>query len=137
MKITRQADYAIRVVLFLSEREPGEVVSVDDIARERLVPKSFASKIVQKLTKAGITRSFRGVKGGFSLAKPPGEITVLEVLETIDGPVAVNRCVVDDGACILSNECAVHPIWQRIQGEIRDKLSGITFRSLVSQNKPI
>jgi Rrf2 family protein len=131
MQITREADYAIRCVLYLSQYY-GEVKVVDEIARAKSIPRVFLSKILQKLSRAGIVRSHRGVKGGFELAKRPGDISLLDVIEAIDGPVAMNRCAIDRRLCSLSDECVVHPVWVELRKEIERRLRKIDFGRLVA-----
>jgi Rrf2 family protein len=131
MQITREADYAIRCVLYLSEPQ-GEVIMVDKIAKAKKIPKSFLAKILQKLTKAGIVKSFRGVKGGFQLVKKPQAISLLDVIEAIDGPVAMNRCAIDKRMCSLSNECSVHPVWVELRKEVEARLRKTDFKKLIT-----
>lgn len=132
MQITRQTDYAIRCVLYLSQH-PNEVKVVDEIARAKSIPKVFLAKILQKLSKAGIVRSYRGVKGGFELAKRPRNISLLDVIEAIEGPVAMNICAIDKKLCNLSNTCSVHPVWVRLREEMEKKLRGYSFERLLKE----
>ncbi|MFZ5998150.1 MAG: RrF2 family transcriptional regulator [Nitrospirota bacterium] len=129
MEITREADYAIRCVFYLSSR-PNDVTMIDEIAREMSIPKSFLAKILQKLAKAGIVNSFRGVKGGFQLARAPKDITLLDVVEAIEGPVGMNICVLDKGQCDLSSTCCIHPVWVEIRKDFRKLLGKRDFASL-------
>ncbi|MDI6801779.1 MAG: Rrf2 family transcriptional regulator [Thermodesulfovibrionales bacterium] len=130
MEITRETDYAVRCILHLSE-SPEEIKMVDGIAKTRLIPKSFLSKILQKLTKSGIVKSYRGVKGGFKLARKPEEISLLDVVEAIDGPVAINRCAVDKRLCDLSSMCVVHPIWVELRKDVENRLKNCNFSELI------
>jgi len=134
MQITRETDYAIRCVLYLSA-SPQEVKMVNEIAEARNIPTSFLAKILQKLTKAKIVKSFRGVKGGFQLAKSPKEINLLDVIEAIDGTIAMNRCAVDERACSLSNSCVVHPVWVDLRKILGNYLRGYSFARLVMESK--
>ena len=84
MQITREGDYGIRSVLYLARQPFSKVSFVNEISEEYKIPRSFLAKILQKLVKAKIVRSYRGVKGGFSLAKPAREITALDVLAAIE-----------------------------------------------------
>jgi Rrf2 family protein len=129
MQITRETDYAIRCVDYLSDKW-GSVTMVDEIAKGKCVPKSFLAKILQKLTKASIVKSYRGVKGGFELARPPKEITLLEVIEAIQGPVAMNVCAVNEAMCGFSSSCAVHPVWMEIRREVEKILEKKNFAKL-------
>ncbi len=130
MEITRETDYAIRCVLHLSESS-HEITMVDEIARARAIPKSFLAKILQKLTKAKIVKSFRGVNGGFQLAKRPEEINLLDVIEAIEGTVAMNRCAIDKRMCSFSNSCSVHPVWVEMRKLVENKFMGYSFAQLV------
>lgn len=134
MEITRETDYAIRCVLHLSEA-PNNVIMVDEIARARVIPKSFLSKILQKLAKANIVKSYRGVKGGFQIAKAPSEINLLDVIDAIEGPVAMNRCAVNRKVCSLISNCAVHPIWVELRKDVEKKLKKTDFAKLIESKK--
>ncbi len=129
MYVTRKADYAIRCVLHLS-REPETVTSVEDISKAMFVPKSFLSKILQRLMKAGIVSSTRGVKGGFQLARRPKDINLLDVIEAIQGPSAPNLCAVDKRMCQLSGICTVHPVWMKIREIVEKELRKENFAKL-------
>jgi Rrf2 family protein len=130
MQITRETDYAIRCVLYLAGKR-GSVTMVDEISREKSIPKSFLAKILQKLSKTGIVRSYRGVKGGFELARPPEQINLLDVIEVIQGPVAMNACALDESVCGLSGSCSVHPIWIEVRREVEKLLRERNFASFI------
>ncbi|MDO8282097.1 MAG: Rrf2 family transcriptional regulator [Thermodesulfovibrionia bacterium] len=134
MQITRETDYAVRCLIHLSGT-PDEVVVIDEIAGIRDVPRSFLAKILQKLSKAGIVTSYRGVKGGFQLARKPKDITLLDVVEAIEGPVAMNKCVVDREFCDLSRTCSVHPVWVGIRAGVENLLKGYNFEMLAANRK--
>ncbi|HXW68869.1 MAG TPA: Rrf2 family transcriptional regulator [Dissulfurispiraceae bacterium] len=134
MEITRESDYAIRCILYLSGK-PGEVNMIDAIAREMQIPKSFLAKILQKLTRAGLVKSFRGVKGGFQLARLPGEISLLDVVEAIEGDASVNVCALDQTLCGRSKTCPVHPVWVEIRKDFRKILKKYNFARLKLSGK--
>ncbi|MBF0328777.1 MAG: Rrf2 family transcriptional regulator [Nitrospirae bacterium] len=134
MEITRETDYAIRCLLYLCKNE-DRVVMMDEVSREMYIPKSFLAKILQKLTKASIVKSFRGVKGGFMLLKNPGETTLLEVIVAVQGPIFMSKCVVDKKICSRSGFCSVHPIWRSITDSVIKKISGYNFKKLVAIDK--
>lgn len=129
MEITRQTDYAIRCILYLSGKQDQPTV-VDEIAQEMSIPKSFLSKIVQKLSRAAILESFRGSKGGFKLARKPAEISLLDVIEAMQGTAAANKCAVDKAQCNLSCTCIVHPVWIELRKQTEDYLRRINFENL-------
>src|SRR5512143_2128235 len=117
MQITRETDYAVRCVHYLSVKL-GEVTMVEEISREMCIPRTFLAKILQKLTKASIVKSHRGVKGGFELARHPRKINMLEVVEAVQGPVAMNVCALDERLCGFSSTCSIHPVWVRARREV-------------------
>jgi Rrf2 family protein len=130
--VTRKADYAVRCVLFLT-RQPGRSASVDEISKSMLVPRVFLAKIMQRLTRAGIASSARGAKGGFRLARDPEDISLFEVIETIQGPLAANICAVDKRKCSLCSRCAVHPAWVKIRELVERELKQIKFSGLAEK----
>jgi len=129
MQITRETDYAIRCVYYLAGK-PDEVTMVDEIAREMHVPKSFLAKILQKLTRASLVKSYRGVKGGFALARHPGRISLLDVIEAVQGPVAMNKCAIDESVCRFSATCSIHPVWIEVRKEVEQILRRKNFAKL-------
>lgn len=133
MQITRQTDYAIRCVLYLAEH-PDEVKVVDEIAKAKSIPKVFLAKILQRLSKAGIVRSYRGVKGGFELAKRPKYITILDIIEAIEGPVAMNICAIDRRLCDMSNLCSVHPVWVKLRQDTENRLRRYSIDKLIKNS---
>jgi Rrf2 family protein len=132
--ITRKTDYAIRCVLYLAERS-GNIVMVNEIADAKEIPKSFLAKILQTLAKAGIVESLRGVKGGFRLSKKPSDISLLEVVEAMEGTVAMNICAVDERMCNFSSTCVVHPVWIDLRKDVEERLRQWTFAKLLQQEQ--
>jgi Rrf2 family nitric oxide-sensitive transcriptional repressor len=129
MQITRETDYAIRCVYYLAGKG-NEVTMVDEIARKMCSPKSFLAKILQKLARADIVTSYRGVQGGFRLARKPKEITLLDVIEAVQGPIAMNVCALDKKLCRLSNTCTIHPVWVDVRGQVEKILKKRNFATL-------
>jgi Rrf2 family protein len=133
MQITREGDYGIRSVLYLSRQPFKKISFVNEISEEYKIPRSFLAKILQKLVKAKIVRSYRGVKGGFSLAKHARDISMLEVVEAIEGKIYLNVCLMDKKKCGFSKHCPVSPVWATIQGRFTDTLKKINFEDLARQ----
>ena len=136
MFITREADYAIRCVLFLSQ-EAGRVVNATEIAESMTIPKSFLEKILQRLTRGGIVHSTQGITGGFELVKEPVKVSILEVIEAIQGPTAVNICAVDERNCDLSSSCPVHPVWVELREDIENRLKKESFARLMARKQKL
>jgi len=132
MYITREADYAVRCVLYLSE-EPERSASVHEISEFTDVPRSFLAKILQRLSGRGIVMSRRGVKGGFQLLRRPKNINLLEVIEAIQGPSAMSACAIDKRMCNRSSTCSVHPLWVKIRGDVEERLKKENFAKLVKK----
>ncbi len=134
MQITRQADYALRAVYYLSHLGPEERAATSQIAQEQRIPPSFLAKIVSQLSVAGLLQTSRGARGGVSLARSPEEITLLDVVEAIDGPILLNECVGCAGDCSFGEDCPMKPVWQETQADLVRRLKGITFDSFVQAN---
>jgi Rrf2 family protein len=134
MQITRQADYALRAVIYLSKLKPEERAATSMIAQEQRIPPSFLAKIVSQLSVAGLLQTSRGARGGVSLARSPEQITVLDVVEAIDGPISLNECGSCGGACTFGEECPMKPVWSETQSALVQRLKTITFDSFIQQN---
>lgn len=127
MQITRQADYAVRAVLYLTKLGPDRRAATSQIAQEQHIPPSFLAKIVSQLSVAGLLQTSRGARGGVSLARPPEEISLLEVVEAIDGPILLNECVAGNGICVFGDTCPMRPVWCDAQVELVERLNTTTF----------
>src|SRR5512137_30955 len=134
MQITRQADYAIRAVRYLAKQGPNQRSATSTVAKEMKIPPSFLAKIISQLSIAGLLRTSRGARGGVTLARAPGEISLLDVVEAIDGPILLNECVGDPANCDFSEDCMVHPIWAEVQDSLVKRLRETTFDQLHSKN---
>ncbi|MBN1231015.1 MAG: Rrf2 family transcriptional regulator [Anaerolineales bacterium] len=130
MQITRQADYAIRAIFYLTKLGPDHKVSTSQIAEVQDIPLSFLAKIIAQLSVAGLLQTTRGAKGGVTLAVSPEKITLLQVVEAIDGPIVLNECVAEGYVCTL-DDCPVHNIWEEAQRELVKKLSATNFQMLL------
>lgn len=130
MQITRQADYAIRAVLYLARLGPHGRAITAQIAREQQIPPTFLAKIVSQLSAAEVVRAIRGANGGVALARPAEEITLLELVEAIDGPITLNSCMNDSTSCPLSSGCPVCNVWREAQTMLVAHLSSVNFGAL-------
>lgn len=131
LQLTRDGEYAVRAVLYLASQPEGKVSLVNEISEAQDVPRSYLSKIMQHLTKAGLVRSRRGAKGGFILARPANEITLRETIEAIEGPIHLNVCLIKKGECPRDEVCPVHPIWKEAQRKLFEVLDSKTMADLV------
>lgn len=131
MQITRQADYALRAMIFLSRLNPAQRAATSQIALEQHIPPSFLAKIISQLSIAGLIHTSRGAHGGVALARSPEDITILEVVEAIDGPIALNECTLDPSGCPFGDECPLHPLWCETQVALVNRLRESTFAKFV------
>jgi Rrf2 family protein len=134
MQITRQADYAVRAVLYLSRLGTTQRAATSEVAQEQRIPPSFLAKIISQLSIAGLLHTSRGARGGVTLAREPKDITLLEVVEAIDGPIQLNECVGDNGTCTFDHECPLRDVWCEAQDELVKRLKGTNFATLMAQN---
>ncbi len=135
MLITRATEYAIRALLYLAKYPQGEIVLKKDICREQDITPAFLTKILQPLIKAGVVGSQRGVGGGFYLLKDPCEVSLLDILEAQEGPLALNQCLEHGKACERQDKCGVHGAWKEIRDEMSTVLARFDFARLVEAEK--
>ena len=135
MQITRQADYAIRAVMYVSKLGPNQRAATSQIAQEEKIPPSFLAKIISQLSIAGLLQTSRGARGGVMLARSANEISLLDVVESIDGPIALNECVNDETACTFAGDCPLRPVWCDAQDELVSRLKNTNFAQFA--NKPL
>jgi len=133
MQITRQADYALRAMVYLAQIEPNLRSATSQIAEEQHIPPSFLAKIISQLSIAGLIHTSRGARGGVSLARPPEAISVLEVVEAIDGPLMLNECSNGTTNCAFGETCPLRPLWCETQADMVDRLRKTTFASVVER----
>jgi Rrf2 family protein len=134
MQITRQADYALRAIYHLTKLEPTERAATSRIAEEQRIPPSFLAKIISQLSIAGLIHTSRGARGGVSLARGPEEITILEVVEAIDGPIALNECTSSPDACPFGDNCPLRKLWCGTQADLVEKLRSTTFAQFLLES---
>ena len=131
LRLTSATDYAIRAMIHLGcLPEDGQALR-DEIARAENIPTSFMAKVLRRLVRAQLLRSSRGVHGGFTLARPGSEITMLEIVEAIEGPLGLIDCGIEDG-CDRSCSCPAAPVWVHVQAQVESILAGTTLEDLVS-----
>ncbi|HWD19888.1 MAG TPA: Rrf2 family transcriptional regulator [Verrucomicrobiae bacterium] len=133
MQITRAAEYGVLGMMRLARLRDGATAMIDEISRTEKIPKSFLGKIFQELGRAGLVRSIRGARGGFALARDASAITVLEVIEAIEGKIVFQRCRLDKPDCEHVGGCALCGLFERAQDGVKDALTGTTLRDLIRQ----
>jgi len=137
MQITRQADYALRAMLYLARLEKNTRAATSKIAEDQQIPPSFLAKIISQLSIAGLIHTSRGARGGVSLARRPEDINLLDVVEAIDGPITLNECTDDPSVCTFGNNCPIHEVWCEVKSELVRKLRQATFDDLLKRETAI
>ncbi|MCB1968953.1 MAG: SUF system Fe-S cluster assembly regulator [Geminicoccaceae bacterium] len=139
IRLSKLADYGIVMMTHLAREqrvhgrsdEEGAQSSAQAIASATAIPLPMASKILKLLCKAALLRSQRGARGGYELASAASAITVADIIEALDGPIALTACVEDgDNDCGIEALCPARSNWQKINGAIRDALDGITLQDM-------
>jgi Rrf2 family transcriptional regulator, iron-sulfur cluster assembly transcription factor len=131
MQITRAGEYGVLGLLHLARQGAERMVMIDEVSREEKIPKSFLAKIFQSLVKAGLIRSYRGAGGGFALVKKPEEITVLEVIEAIEGKIAFQRCLQEVPDCEHMEGCALCGLFERAQDRVKEVFARTSLADLL------
>jgi len=133
MRLTRSGDYAVRCLLYLA-LDPGRgVVGRKEIAEVMNIPAQYLGKVAQTLARAGLIGIRQGARGGYELARAPGEISLLQVVEAVDGEIFLNDCLHQLDVCERRPVCAVHRVWGRARKQLRDMLGGISLAALVEE----
>ena len=130
MQIPRRVDYGLRAVIYLSDQLPGKCSSISEIAKHQGVPKKFLEKIIQDLVRAGLIQSKRGAAGGYMLARAAEVISFRDVIEALEGPIAVNACLDHGAGCDQIPRCTMIGVWNEVQQSITDVLSRTTIAAL-------
>ncbi|MBM3845749.1 MAG: Rrf2 family transcriptional regulator [Verrucomicrobia bacterium] len=137
MQITRAVEYAAMGLIALARRNSGAVVMLDDISKEEQISPSFLGKIFQSLSKAGLVRSARGTGGGFSLARSPDLITLLNVFEAVEGPMALQRCQAPTPSCERMDSCALCGVFEQAQDRVKEVFGMTTIADLAQRHRPV
>jgi Rrf2 family protein len=135
MQVTRATDYAVRIMVELASLPPGDKVQLNELIESTGVRGSFLSKVVQRLVHAGMVSSHRGTRGGFSLRVSGEEVTLLDVIEAIEGPTQMNLCLGSGPGCERKSWCGVHPIWKKAQSAFVQELCSVSIAHLAVESK--
>ena len=130
MEVSRRTDYAIRILLDLAGSD-GAPISVRVIAERQDVPYAFARGIGRDLVSAGMVESSRGATGGFVLSRDPADLSVLEIVEAMQGPVSCSVCTNDPGWCKRMGGCTVHSVWSGADELLREYLGSKSLAGLI------
>lgn len=129
-RLSKASEYAIRGLQYLAMQSGDRVYSHEEIAKVQDISPTYLAKLLQELTRKGFVKSYRGLRGGFSLAKPPRDITLLDIIEAIEGPIYLSECLVRNGFYQSEGACHFHQVWQDVQRMFLDCLNGCTLEDI-------
>ena len=132
MKISTKGRYGLRILMDLAIHESEKPRLIRDIAKSQQISEKYISRLVISLRKAGMIRSVRGVNGGFHLAVKPENITLLDVIEVMEGPLSIVDCVSAPKTCAKSGNCAPREIWCKLNENIRDLMRQTTLADILA-----
>ena len=135
MKISTRGRYGVRILLDLARHTEGAPRLIREISATEQISAKYISRLIIDLRRAGFVSSIRGARGGFLLAKNPAELTLLEIVETMEGPLSVVECVRTPESCGRHGNCASHAVWENLNAEIRAAMSRITLQKIL-ENTP-
>jgi FeS assembly SUF system regulator len=129
LRISRLTDYAT-VLLAALAGEPARVQTATALAEQTHIAAPTVSKLLKQLQRSGLVTSTRGLHGGYQLARPPGQISAAEILDALEGPVALTDCSAGQGHCEIEDSCRVGRVWQRLNLAIRRSLNDVSLAQL-------
>jgi Rrf2 family protein len=135
MQITRASDYAVRVMIYLAGLPPNSTIRQAELSRETGVSSHFLSKVLQQLVRSGLIRSHRGSSGGYALALSAQRVSLLDVVQAMEGPVQLNQCVADGLSCDRKAWCPAHQVWIEAQASIVNILGRTSMANLAAGGK--
>ena len=136
MEITRTTDYAIRAVLYLARKGSEKPVPAAEIAREQEIPAVYVSKVLQALTRARLVATRPGRSGGAMLQRAPEEVSLLDIIQAVEGPIYLNRGLVRSQECSRERHCPLHPYWKDLRKELTDRLRRATIDQFAKRDTP-
>ena len=133
MRLTRAGEYAIRCVLYLAMHQDRTLIGRKEIAEAMDIPAQFLGKVAQNLARAGIIAIRQGAQGGYEMVRAPETVTLLSVVEAIDGEIFLNDCIHRPDSCARQTICSVHRVWETARRQLRDTLAGTTLAELARE----
>jgi Rrf2 family protein len=132
LRFTREAEYGLLAMTYIATRPDGELAYRREIAEHHNIPREFLAKVLQKLSRRGLIKSYRGIRGGYLLARVPAEISIADIVGAVDGPLALVECARPGGCCPQEEICGVRNVLWGIQDEILGMLKRVTVKDLSS-----
>ena len=130
LRVTKLTDYATLVLTVLAAR-PGDVLSAPELAEHAGLEAPTVAKVLKPLAQAGLVEGFRGANGGYRLARDPAAISLVEIVEAMEGPLGMTECSLHDGQCGIEQSCGVRANWRRINDVVADALRGVSLAEML------
>ena len=131
LRVTKLTDYATVVLAVLAAR-PGDVLSAAELAETAGLEPPTVSKLLKPLAQAGLVTSQRGVHGGYRLSRDPADVSLIEIVEAMEGPLAMTECSQHDSRCGIAHQCGVRANWRLINDVVADALRGVTLAQMLA-----
>ena len=135
LRVTKLTDYATVVLTVLAAR-PGVVLSAAELAEQAGLEAPTVAKLLKPLAQAGLVEGFRGSNGGYRLARDASDISLIEIVEAMEGPLGMTECSVHAGACGIEHSCGVRANWRRINDVVADALRSVTLAQMLDTPPP-
>lgn len=135
MFLSTKSQYGTRAVVELALRYNGKPVLVKEISRAQKISNKYLESIFTKLKNVGLLQSYRGVNGGYVLAKSPDKIRIIDIVEAVEGPIVAVDCVNNPKACKKTSDCVTREVWKEVNDAVREVLSSISIEDLVIKHK--
>ena len=135
LRVTKITDYATVVLTVLAAR-PGDVLSASELAERAGLEAPTVSKLLKPLAQAGLVEGFRGANGGYRLSRPAGGISLIEIVEAMEGPLGMTECSVHAGNCGIEDHCGVRANWRRINDVVAEALRSVTLAQMLAPVLP-
>lgn len=132
IRLSKSTDYALMALADLALLPGGETLSARRVAEGQHLPPELAAKVLQALKKSGLVETRQGIRGGYRLARPPDRIRITEVIESVEGPLALVECVLDDHNCLLTSTCSVRTPLTRVHERVLATLSALTLAQILA-----
>ena len=134
IRLSKSTDYALMALADLALLPGRETLSARRVAESHNLPPELAAKVLQGLKKSGIVETRQGIHGGYRLARPPEAIRITEVIESIEGPLALVECMLDDSTCNLTSTCSVRTPLTRVHEQVLATLSALTLAQIIADS---
>lgn len=134
IQVTKAGEYGLRAIAYLVNQGPDAKISIAEISQARQIPEPYLRKLLKPLIQKGIVVSIRGVAGGVRLARPLEEITLLEVVEALEGPISLNTCLIHGASCQYIGTCGMHPVWEEAQDAMFEVLRTKNLTALLESD---